>query len=100
MRYAKRVDDNHAAIVRLLRSVPGVVVRDTSAFGDGFSDLMVIHRHALYFVEVKDGSKVPSARRLTPAEEEFKAFLSRALGVSYEVVESREDALRMVGVTR
>jgi hypothetical protein len=98
-RFARRVDDNHGDIVKLLRSVPGVAVWDTSSYGRGFVDLLVIHRHALYFCEVKDGRKALSKRRLTKAEGEFKDFLSSALGVAHVVIESRDDALRMVGVT-
>jgi hypothetical protein len=97
-RHARRVDDNHGAIREALRQVPGVKVYDSSGCGRGLPDLLVTHRHALFFVELKDGTKAPSARRLTPAEAEFKAFVSTALGVSYEVVESVEQALRLVGV--
>lgn len=96
---ARRVDDNHAEIRETLRKVPGVKVWDTSAYGAGFPDLLVTNRHALFFCEVKDGRKVPSARRLTEAEEKFRAFISTALGVSYEVLESRADALAMVEIT-
>jgi hypothetical protein len=99
-RWARKVDDNHTDVVRVLRQVPGVRVMDTHTFGQGFPDLLVTHRHALYFVEVKDGAKKPSERRLTPAEEEFKAFLGTALGVSYDVVETVDEALKLVGVLK
>lgn len=95
-RYARAVDDNHADICATLRRVPGVKVWDTSRYGAGFPDLLVTHGTALHFVEVKDGRKPPSARRLTEAEEKFRGFLSSALGVSYVVVECREDALALV----
>lgn len=100
MRYARAVDGNHGRIRDALRMLPGCHVWDSSHAGSGLPDLMVTYRHALYLVEVKDPAQVPSKRRLTPAEADFKAFVSTALGVSYQVVETVDEALVMVGVMR
>ena len=80
MRRAARQDANHSAIVKALRDA-GCTVRDTSAVGDGFPDLVVLtptvmlgafqRGPRLLLVEVKDGSKPPSARKLTPDQERF-----------------------------
>lgn len=76
MRAAKRVDANQSAIVAALRSA-GVRVYVTSHIGGGFPDL-VVHRpqwgQHWRALEVKDGSKSPSRRALTPAEEQFAAY--------------------------
>lgn len=71
MRRAARTDANHREIVDALRKV-GCVVHDTSALGGGFPDLVVKAARVL-LMEVKDGKKPPSARRLTPEQEKFAA---------------------------
>jgi hypothetical protein len=71
MRRAAKVDGNHGAIVEALRKL-GIWVRSTAALGDGFPDLLVWFRQ-FHLIELKDGAKPPSARKLTPAEELFFA---------------------------
>lgn len=64
---AARVDDNQQAIVDHLRSI-GWRVHITSRLGGGFPDLAVTRDGFTALVEIKDGSKPPSARKLTQAE--------------------------------
>ena len=71
MRRAARTDANHATIRDALRSV-GCSVADTSAVGQGFPDLVIGFRGATMLIEVKDGSKAPSRRKLTPEQELVK----------------------------
>ena len=66
MRRAK-VDRNHAAIVRALRDI-GCSVQSLATVGDGCPDLLVGYHGVNHLLEVKDGSKPPSARQLTPDE--------------------------------
>ena len=72
MRRAAAVDANQAEIVAALRGA-GASVLLLHQVGGGCPDILVGHRalagNAL--MEIKDGSKPPSARRLTPAEQEF-----------------------------
>jgi len=68
MRRKARVDDNHAEIMGRFRSWPGVSVSDTSRLGEGFPDLVVGLAGVNLLVEVKDGSKPPSRRKLSPDE--------------------------------
>lgn len=71
-RYAKRVDDNHAAVVADFKAlIPEASVFDLSGAGRGITDLIVGLNGFNYLFEIKDGSKPPSARKLTPAQEEF-----------------------------
>ena len=74
MRRAANVDDKQAAFVAALRKI-GCTVADTSGAGDGFPDLVVgrlgIHGRQNYLIEIKDGSKSPSRRALTPAQVKF-----------------------------
>ncbi len=73
MRRASRTDRNHAAVVAAFRAC-GCSVFDTSAVGKGFPDLTCsIGLRETFLVEVKDGTKSPSKRLLTPAQVEFRA---------------------------
>jgi Holliday junction resolvase len=69
MRYANRIDANQNGIVDALRKA-GAVVRIISQ-GDGIPDLLVGYKGYTILMEVKDGDKVPSARKLTEAEQKF-----------------------------
>ena len=72
-----RVDANHGEIVQALRAL-GWTVKSTATMRDGFPDLLVARRGVLKQVEVKDGSKPPSKRALTPDEARYHAELSAA----------------------
>lgn len=73
MRRAARTDSNHAAITGCFRAC-GALVTSLAAHGEGLPDLLIQHQGKLYLVEVKDGSKPPSKRKLTPAQKEFHAI--------------------------
>ena len=94
MRRAARTDDNHGAIVTALRKI-GCSVLSLAPLGKGAPDLLVWIRGRYYLLEVKDGAKAPSARKLTPDEEKFHA----TWGGDIAIVESIEDAIRTVGMT-
>lgn len=67
---ARRTDANHAQIVAAFRKM-GWSVLDLSAVGKGCPDLAIGKHGRTVLVEIKDGEKSPSKRRLTPAECEF-----------------------------
>lgn len=95
MRRASRTDENQTAIVRTLRAA-GVIVEVTSGLGDGFVDLVCWHpRVGVKLIEIKDGSRKPSERRLTKAEEEF-ALRWRNTD-AWRLVESEREALAAMG---
>lgn len=93
MRRAAKVDANHRSIVELFRSC-GANVLSLAPMGQGVPDLLVNVDGRLALVEVKDGAKRPSKRRLTPAEAEF------AQSWPVIVVESDTDALRVLDALR
>lgn len=95
-RYARRVDGNHKAIADALRQL-GVKVRSTAALGDGFPDLFCGWRGKLTVLEVKDPSQKPSARRLTDDE---RKFFEEWTGYPVFVVETLDEALKAIGVTK
>ena len=70
MRRAAKVDANQSLIVAALRKA-GCSVWSSAALGKGFPDLVVGYQGRTFLVEVKDGSKPPSARQLTPDQQEF-----------------------------
>ena len=72
MSYARRVDDNHASIVTAFERL-GCWVLDLSRQGAGCPDLLVAigPAHALALVEIKDGAKAKSRRKLTPAQKKL-----------------------------
>ena len=87
MRLAPRKDRNHGEIANFLRAA-GWGVFDISAHGKGLGDLLVSRQGFSAIVEIKDGDKPPSARKLTPAELKF----SRSYLGPYIVATSLEDA--------
>src|ERR1043166_630596 len=91
VRYAKRTDANQSGIVSALRAI-GVGVYVASSAGNGLADLVCAYRGILYLLEVKDGSKPPSARKLTVEQVRLHDML-RQHGVKVHVVTSEDDAL-------
>lgn len=91
MRYANRIDANQNKIVDALRKA-GAVVRIISQ-GDGIPDLLVGYKGYTILMEVKDGDKVPSARKLTEAEQKF---FDDWRGGMLAVVNSDEEALEIL----
>ena len=95
MRRAAKVDANHADIVAALRAV-GCTVESLAAVGGGVPDLLVGWGCTTFLIEVKDGSKPPSARRLT---EDQLRWHGAWRGGPVAVVCDVESALRVVRVS-
>lgn len=91
MRRNPRVDANHSEIIKALRDV-GALVYSTAALGNGFPDILVGFRGQLFMFEIKDPSKPPSHRRLTPDEEKFHMLWRDHV----RVVETVEQALKAI----
>lgn len=67
----KRTDSNHAEIIKALRKIPNLSVFSTHEVGNGFPDIVIGYKGINYLIEIKDGNKPPSARKLTDAELKF-----------------------------
>jgi len=91
MRRANRIDANQNEIVNALRKV-GAYVRIVT-MGDGVPDLLVGYRGFTILMEVKDGNKTPSQRKLTEAEQKF---FDEWTGGLIAIVQSVEDALAIL----
>lgn len=92
MRRAARVDDNHLAIVRALEKA-GAAVTSLATVGDGVADLLVSYRNRWHVIEVKDGSKPPSARKLRDRQKTWIAKQHATVAVILGV----DDALLAIG---
>jgi hypothetical protein len=91
MRYAARIDANQDQIVSALRAY-GATVRIVTQ-GNGLPDLLVGYNGQTILMEVKDGNKVPSARKLTEAEQKF---FDEWRGGLLAVVNSAEEAIEIL----
>jgi Holliday junction resolvase len=93
VRRAAKIDDNQTGIVSALRKV-GCRVLSLAAVGRGCPDLLVYRAGRLYLLEIKDGAKSPSRRKLTSDQVEFH----KAWPVT--VVTTIEEAYVAVGIRR
>ena len=90
-RRAARVDDNLKAIVNVFRRL-GCSVHVTN----GAWDATVGYGGITILVEVKDGSKPASRRKLTPAQVKFRETWTGGI----YLVQCEEDAVRCVETLR
>lgn len=95
MRRYARQDSNHKEIRAAFEKL-GCSVADLSPLGKGVPDLAVGYAGVAIFVEVKDGSKPPSARKLTPDEERFRMNWKGG----YRIVENLDHVQETVDVLR
>jgi len=92
MRRIPRKDANHSAIVKSLQAT-GALVYDTAGVGGGFPDLMVSFRGVIRLLEIKDGNKPKSARKLTKQEADFFLVWSEHV----HIVNNETEALQSIG---
>ena len=85
-----RVDATQKEIVAALRRC-GFSVAHTHMVGSGFPDVVVARHGWTALVEIKDGTKPPSARKLTPDEEKFH----REWPGEIHIIESPDDVVRL-----
>lgn len=71
MRTAARVDANQPEIVDMLRKIPGCTVQPLHQVGKGCPDLLIGWMGDNYLIELKDGDKPPSKRKLTKDEKRW-----------------------------
>ena len=67
MRLRAKIDNNQKKIVEQLRKC-GYSVQSLATIGSGCPDILVGKGGRNYLFEIKDGSKPPSQRKLTPDE--------------------------------
>lgn len=90
-RRAARTDENHREVSDYFRAL-GCSVHSTHRVGDGFPDIVVGTVGLNLLVEIKDGRKPPSRRRLTGDERRFvESWRGRV-----EIVESMDDVTDLI----
>ena len=91
MRRAAKVDDNHTEIIEALRML-GCSVVSLAAVGNGVPDILVGRAETgrNYLLEIKDGSKSPSRRKLTKDQVEFLGMWKGHAVVVCDVYEAME----------
>lgn len=97
MAFPKRIDKNQNEIVRGLRNL-GFTVWITSALGKGSPDICVGTRtengvKLNILLELKDGSKCESQRKLTPLEDAFH----KSWRGQIDVVNDLDEAVALIG---
>lgn len=88
-----RVDANQKEIVSALRKL-GCSVTSLANVGAGVPDLLVGYKGVNYLLEVKNGKKPPSERRLTSDQQTFHAHWNGCISV----VSSAETAISAVKI--
>jgi Holliday junction resolvase len=93
MKFAK-IDANQPKIVAALRKA-GAFVQSLATIGKGCPDIMVGYKGAWYLMEIKDGDKEISQRKLKPDEMDWILKASRIAPV--HLVETEAQALAVIG---
>jgi Holliday junction resolvase len=95
LRRAAKVDANQAEIVAALRAV-GATVTPLHAVGQGCPDILAGYGGLNFLLEVKDGAKPPSARKLTPDQVSWHDTWRGQVAVASSV----KEALKIIGALR
>ena len=93
---AAKIDANQEKVVDALRAA-GATVQTLATVGKGVPDLLVGYQGKTLLLEVKDGRKPPSARKLTQDQLKWHGAWR---GGPLAVVDGPDAALRMLGVMK
>lgn len=91
---ANRTDANQAEIVKVIRALGGEWIDCTDAPKAGYDGLTLWRGRSLV-TEIKDGSKPPSARKLTDNEQKTKDKCDQR-GVPYLILLSVDHAIEVL----
>jgi len=95
MRHRAKIDANQTSIVLALRAA-GCAVQSLATIGNGCPDILVGRCGVNYLIEIKDGNKTPSQRKLTSDEEKWHLYWKQFGQV--DTAESVEQAFEIVGL--
>lgn len=90
MRRRARTDANQSSIVDALRQIPGVSVE---IINDAF-DILVGFKKVSYVIELKDGAKSASRKKLRPRQEKFRDTWTG----QWDKCENLNDVLKVIGI--
>ena len=91
---AAKIDANQNEIVNALRKA-GCSVQILSSVGKGCPDILVASPSGfLVLMEIKDGNKPPSARKLTPDQVEFHREWNSEIAIVLDAEQAIDIALK------
>jgi Holliday junction resolvase len=93
---AAKIDANHEQVVSALRAA-GASVQSLAGVGKGVPDLLVGFQGKTLLMEIKDGRKTPSERRLSEDQARWHGAWN---GGPLAIVDGVDAALRMLGVMK
>ena len=96
MRLRSKVDANQKQIVKVLRGM-GAFVLMTHQIKNAF-DCIAFYKGHIFIIEIKDGSKYESQRRLTPGEYETMTSIVEQQ-CDYHIIESVDQAINLLNST-
>ena len=70
-RFDSRTDKNHSALLKLIKTIPGVSIQDLGWASGGVPDTMLGFRGRNYLVEIKRPDTAPSKSKLNDAQVEW-----------------------------
>ena len=88
----KKTDKNHAEIINKLRKITQLSVFSTHTIGKGFPDIVVGYNGKNYLIEIKDGEKPKSQRKLTIDEVKF----FESWNGQVDIANSFDDVLKII----
>ena len=94
IRRCHRLDANHHVIADALTAA-GVSVQSMAGLGSGVPDLLCGYRGMTVLVEIKDGAKSPSRRRLTDDQLEWGSWWR---GSPVYIISSVEEVLPLLNL--
>jgi hypothetical protein len=92
----RKTDANHKEIMTNCRKIKGLSVFSTHTLGKGFPDIVIGYKGLNYLVEIKDGDKPPSARKLTPDEVTFHALWKGQVTICHNI----EEVLQLLDIKK
>lgn len=95
MRIAAKVDANQPEIVKALRTIPGLRVEPLHMVGRGVPDLLIGWMGKNYLIELKDGEKPPSKRKLTMDEKMWHKKWAGQVAVCNDL----DECLKVLGIS-
>lgn len=93
MAYARKVDANQKDVIEAMTAI-GWYCLDLSRAGHGAPDILAAKAGRLVAIEVKDGRRPPSERKLTPLEQDVHTAFA-AHGCPVVIINSVDEAMNL-----
>ena len=93
-RYDARTDQNHASLLKNIRTIPRVTVCDLGGTGSGCPDVMLGFMGCNYLLEIKRPDVVPSASKLNDMQVEWHDKWTGQVAI----VRTFDDVLKVLGL--